>query len=192
MTRTDYNLPIFEDTDIADLNYYTEELAEALGDALDNNAALVSDKYDSTSTYKVGDYCIYNNILYKCNTAITTAEAWNSSHWTATNITSEIADSGWVDLTLTNNATPRSSYIRYKPQVRKIGNIVYLKGQITIPAVDEQKVFFKIPEGFRHNYEVTLFGVDLPSYIDQYGYFRATGDGVAHTEQKLDCSWLIG
>lgn len=30
MTRTDYNLPIFEDDDVADLNEYTEEMAEAL------------------------------------------------------------------------------------------------------------------------------------------------------------------
>ena len=29
---------------------------------------------------------IYNGALYKCNTAITTAEAWDSTHWTATNV----------------------------------------------------------------------------------------------------------
>lgn len=35
MTRTDYNLPILEDTDVADLNEYTEELAEALKGQID-------------------------------------------------------------------------------------------------------------------------------------------------------------
>lgn len=49
------------------------------------------DAYDDTSTYAVGDLCIYNNALYKCTTAITTAEAWNASHWTATSIADEIA-----------------------------------------------------------------------------------------------------
>lgn len=48
------------------------------------------DAYDDTSTYAVGDLCIYNNALYKCTTAITTAEAWNASHWTATSIADEI------------------------------------------------------------------------------------------------------
>lgn len=48
------------------------------------------DAYDDTATYAVGDLCIYNNALYKCTTAITTPEAWNASHWTATSIADEI------------------------------------------------------------------------------------------------------
>lgn len=50
------------------------------------------DAYDDTSTYAAGDLCIYNNALYKCTTAITTAEAWNASHWTATSIADEISE----------------------------------------------------------------------------------------------------
>ena len=38
--------------------------------------------YDATSTYQVGEYCLYQNDVYRCTTAITTAEAWNSAHWT--------------------------------------------------------------------------------------------------------------
>jgi hypothetical protein len=38
--------------------------------------------YDSTATYAVGDFCYYENELYECNTAISTAEAWNAAHWT--------------------------------------------------------------------------------------------------------------
>lgn len=44
------------------------------------------DEYDNTSTYEVGDYCIYNNKLYVCNTAIATAEEFNSAHWTETSV----------------------------------------------------------------------------------------------------------
>lgn len=55
------------------------------------NKTVVSDVYDATSTYAVGDYCIYGNTLYKCTTAISTAEAWNSAHWTATTIATELA-----------------------------------------------------------------------------------------------------
>lgn len=53
-------------------------------------STIVSAAYDPTQTYAVGDYCIYNNTLYRCNTEITTAEAWNSAHWTATSIASEL------------------------------------------------------------------------------------------------------
>ncbi|MBQ1570045.1 MAG: hypothetical protein IIZ78_02880 [Clostridiales bacterium] len=38
-------------------------------------------QYNPTSSYSVGDLCVYNNKVYVCNTDITTAEAWNSSHW---------------------------------------------------------------------------------------------------------------
>lgn len=48
---------------------------------------IISDAYDNTATYAVGDCCIYNNTLYKCNTAITTAEDFNSTKWDAITIT---------------------------------------------------------------------------------------------------------
>lgn len=37
--------------------------------------------YDSAETYSVGDLTRYNNVLYRCKTAITTPEAFNSAHW---------------------------------------------------------------------------------------------------------------
>lgn len=54
------------------------------------NTDIIANYYDSTATYAVGDYCIYNNELYRCTTAITTAEAWNSSHWSSTSVDSEL------------------------------------------------------------------------------------------------------
>lgn len=147
MIRTDYNLPIFEDNDLADLNNYTEELAEALkgqidrfgnpltfkgivatlndlpqnasagdiynitninknycysgtewleySEAIDNSChEMITDEYDSTQTYIVGEYCIYNNILYKCIAA--TTGNWDSSKWIKTQIMNEFkySDSG--------------------------------------------------------------------------------------------------
>jgi len=52
----------------------------------------ISDAYDSTQTYAVGDYCIYNNILYRCTTAISTAESFDSTKWSSTSIASELAN----------------------------------------------------------------------------------------------------
>lgn len=51
-------------------------------------------EYDSTSTYAVGDYCTHDGTLYKCSTAINTAEAWTAAHWTAVTVTAEMANSG--------------------------------------------------------------------------------------------------
>lgn len=47
------------------------------------DVANIADAYSTSATYAVGDYCIYNSQLYRCTTAITTAEAWTAAHWTA-------------------------------------------------------------------------------------------------------------
>ena len=52
----------------------------------DANGAIGADAYSSSATYAVGDICIYGNKLYRCTTAISTAEAWNSNHWTEINL----------------------------------------------------------------------------------------------------------
>lgn len=52
--------------------------------------ACIADTYSSSSTYAVGDYVWYDGILYKCTTAITTAESWTAGHWTTTVIADEL------------------------------------------------------------------------------------------------------
>jgi hypothetical protein len=46
----------------------------------------LADAYDSTSTYNVGDFVIYNNILYRCITAITVPESFDGTHWVRTTV----------------------------------------------------------------------------------------------------------
>ena len=59
--------------------------AEATNRATAVTAALqkIAPGYDSTATYALDDLCIYNDVLYKCTTAITVAEEWTAGHWTA-------------------------------------------------------------------------------------------------------------
>ena len=42
----------------------------------------IANTYSASATYDVGDYVMYDGILYTCKTAITSGEAWNSAHWT--------------------------------------------------------------------------------------------------------------
>ena len=56
----------------------------------DVSSASMASTYSSSATYAVGDYCWYNGQLYRCNTAITTAEAWTSGHWTAAKIAEDV------------------------------------------------------------------------------------------------------
>lgn len=52
----------------------------------------IADEYDSTSTYSVGDYCIYGGVFYRCTTAVTTAGSFDSTKWTATQVGDELID----------------------------------------------------------------------------------------------------
>ena len=67
--------------------------------------------YDSTKTYAVGDLCSKDNVVYECNTAITTAEAWTAGHWTAkslgevlSSVKQDIKDVDGIKLTYTLTA----------------------------------------------------------------------------------------
>ena len=56
---------------------------------------IVSDEYDATRAYSIGDYCMRtdsdNTKLYKCNTSIPSGgESWNSLHWTEVQIVPEL------------------------------------------------------------------------------------------------------
>lgn len=52
--------------------------------------AIISDVYDNTKTYVVGDYCIYDNQLYKCIAAITTPEDFDVTKWSKTTVDDEM------------------------------------------------------------------------------------------------------
>ena len=53
-------------------------------DSAQQSKDIVSDKYSATNTYAVVSYCIHENALYKCKTAITTGEAFDSNKWVQT------------------------------------------------------------------------------------------------------------
>lgn len=63
----------------------------ALEEKVSDTQDMISDAYDSTHTYNVGDYCIYEDVLYKCNTASTTG-TWDSSKWDAVSVAEELGE----------------------------------------------------------------------------------------------------
>ena len=63
--------------------------ATKLGAGIEANLAPT---YSSAATYNIGDFCMYNGVLYKCTTAITPPENWTASHWTQTSAGVALAD----------------------------------------------------------------------------------------------------
>ena len=106
---------IGEDFTHNSLNTTSKNLVGAINEvANDKN---LSDTYDPTATYAVGDYCIYNTTLYKCVTAVETAENFDSNKWERCLITNEMGGkgssaielagrlaAGQTSITLTNSA----------------------------------------------------------------------------------------
>lgn len=82
-----YNLtkPVYGETvDVQDINGNMDALDAIIYDADQYAQSRVSDAYDDTQSYAVGDFCIHENQLYKCISA--TTGSWDSTAWALTNI----------------------------------------------------------------------------------------------------------
>lgn len=53
-----------------------------------DSVADICDEFSKLNSYAVGDYCIYQNKLYKCNTE--TNGDWDASKWTETSVGDEL------------------------------------------------------------------------------------------------------
>lgn len=67
----------------------SDDVAGRLLTLINNTRSQVGlpDEFDSTRSYAVGDYCIHENVLYRCITA--TTGTWDASKWVATTVMGE-------------------------------------------------------------------------------------------------------
>jgi len=63
-----------------------------------NMPDLFAPEYSTSATYSRGDFCMFQELLYVCNTDISTPESWNSAHWDEISVTDAI---GSLELTCT-------------------------------------------------------------------------------------------
>lgn len=70
--------------------------AKATGDAIAAAKTAVlnamAPAYSTSDTYAVGRYVNHDGKIYRCTTAITTAEAWTAGHWTEVPLGTDLAD----------------------------------------------------------------------------------------------------
>lgn len=76
----------------ADDAAFSASEASASATASEAAATNMAPVYSASSTYAVGDYVLYNGGLFRCTTAITTAEAWTAPHWTTVKMGPEVSD----------------------------------------------------------------------------------------------------
>ena len=67
--------------------------------ALNEKSNLISDAWNASTTYAVGQYCIYNNSLWKCLVQHSGQTPTEGTYWTKVNVANEI--------TSVNNSLPK-------------------------------------------------------------------------------------
>ncbi len=72
---------------------WTNTINAALQTVENYTGNIIATPYASL-TYPVplGKYCIYNNLLYRCVTPISSSESWTSSHWVQTKLSDDVSD----------------------------------------------------------------------------------------------------
>lgn len=94
----------------------------------------IGDEFNSSLTYVVGDFCIYNNTLYKCITAIDTAGEWDESKWEATTVATELSLGSDNSVTLT-----RAEYDALSDEEKDSNTTYYISDE------DAQSNAFSVP-----------------------------------------------
>ena len=128
-------------------------------------------------TSTISSYINFTNIQIEQNASATTYEAFvedklftknnNDVYIEFESKNSELYsyDSGWQDITLLNGVTPSDSNAGAKPRYRKVGNVVYIVGTITVPTISSDTIIFNIPREYS------------PKYISRFAYLKASGVG---------------
>lgn len=100
-------------------------------------------------------------------------------------------DSGWQDITLQNGFTARTGD-EFKPQYRKIGNVVYVKGQVTIPSHNSTVVMCQLPSGYRPICEtrMPIMLTSVNNWIGTDGNFNVTSSSQLNNI-CIDAQYLV-
>lgn len=77
---------------IADLLAQIEAAVATIPASWAGLMADIAPTYSDAAVYPVGAYVYYNGDLYRCTTAITTAESWTAGHWTQAALGNDVTD----------------------------------------------------------------------------------------------------
>lgn len=78
--------------DVVDLINAISAAVATIPASYTNLMASVAPTYSNSALYAVGSYVWYDGNLYRCTTAITTAESWTAAHWVKANINNSVSD----------------------------------------------------------------------------------------------------
>lgn len=148
----------------------------------DGAIASISDAFSNASAYSVGDYVIYNNLLYKCTTAVTTPGDWTgSNNWTRTTVEeilatkantsslATVATSGSYN-DLSNKPTTITSYGTVVKTANNQGYIEFTLSELGCTQVPKAFIVIACSDNFmlRYNYDNSIAWSKVLCNINNY------------------------
>lgn len=91
-----------------------------------------------------------------------------------------VADTGWIEITQSDLAQGTAGTGYYVPMYRKIGNVVYLKGQVT-GITTRASAIFTLPSGYYNNSKRLSFCTTNDSL--EVNFIRVLNTGVVQIQQ---------
>lgn len=88
---------VFKSLSLGYINFENNEMYVTISSSDTVEYGYINDRnlaagYDPSATYALGAYCMYQNVLYTCITAIPNGEPWTSSHWAGTSVSEQIGN----------------------------------------------------------------------------------------------------
>lgn len=118
----------------------TDEVHEADAAHIAQNTANFAPAFSEVTSYAVGDYVIYNNVLYRCTTAHT-AGVWVAGHFTAVTVGGDLSDimpstpsNGLITITSISGANANATTTYTRVSVGDLVNVVIDSGVLFIPS----------------------------------------------------------
>lgn len=118
--------------------------------------ACVANQYSNTATYSIGDYCLYDGVLYKCIANIDTPEEWDAEHWETVLLTEVTGVSDYNEL-------------QNKPSI----NDVTLQENVTLQQLGLRGIYYNTKSGW--NAQPSLIAEEGAIYI--YKDYSTISDG---------------
>lgn len=166
-----------------DLFANTEGNIGTLNTKVDN--LLGAEEYDSEyGTYSVGDYCVYEGLLYVCTTAILQSEDFDSEKWQQATIIDLPAKEFINEVTFSET---HGDYCEFF----KRGNTVFIRYQGQAKTYNSNDVIFTLPEEYApklNSYFPFVKGYDGDSGVIAYGLVKILTNGLCQIANKITTS----
>ena len=117
-------------------NSTTQPLSANQGRVLNNQKLekeIISDAWNASTTYAVGQYCIYNNLLWKCLIQHSGQTPTEGTYWTKVSVANEI--------TSVNNSIPKRTLLWSNPSLTSMEE----NYEINLSSVDYDELEFFVP-----------------------------------------------